>query len=88
MKPKAIDLFAGCGGLTLGLKQAGFDVVGAVEIGALAVQTYRANHPGVQVWHRDIRKLTGPQILKTLGLKHDELDLLAGLRETAHATAW
>lgn len=75
---RAVDLFCGCGGLTQGLKKADFDVVGAVEIDSLAAETYRVNHPGVQVWHEDIRKLTSPQILKTLGLKRGELDLLAG----------
>ena len=78
MKPKAIDLFSGCGGLTLGLKHAGFDVVGAVENDMLAVKTYGVNHPEVHLWHQDIRKLTAPKILRTLGLKRGELDLLAG----------
>lgn len=77
-KPRAIDLFSGCGGFTLGLKRAGFDVVGAVEIDSLAAEIYSKNHPEVHLWQRDIRKLTAPKILKELCLKRGELDLLAG----------
>jgi DNA (cytosine-5)-methyltransferase 1 len=77
-KPNAIDVFAGCGGLTLGLKRAGFDVIGAVEIDALAAKTYTANHGEVHLWEQDVRRLTAPQILRVLGLKRGELDLLAG----------
>lgn len=75
--PVAVDLFSGCGGLTLGLKRAGFRVVGAVEIDSLAVKTYEANHEGVFVWG-DIRKLGAKQILQQLDLQKGELDLLAG----------
>jgi len=74
----AVDLFSGCGGLTLGLKWAGFNVIGAVESDLLAVETYLKNHPEVKVWHQDIITLSGKQILKALGLKRGELDLLAG----------
>ena len=77
-KPRAIDLFCGCGGLTLGLKQAGFEVIGAVEIDDLAVETYTVNHPEVHVWKRDIQGLTGGWVKRKLGLKKGELDLLAG----------
>ena len=78
MKPRAIDLFSGCGGLTLGLKQAGFRVVGAVEIDPLAVETYQANHKKVFVWEKDIRKLSVRKVRKHLDLKPGQLDLLAG----------
>jgi DNA (cytosine-5)-methyltransferase 1 len=73
--PRAIDLFSGCGGLTLGLKQAGFSVIGAVELDGTASDTYRLNHPKT---HPDIRKLSPSQIRRQLNLAIGELDLLAG----------
>jgi len=75
---KAIDLFSGCGGLTLGLKRAGFEVVGAVEIDERAVETYSSNHPEVKVLQQDILSVNGKDLLGNLGLKKSELDLLAG----------
>lgn len=77
-KPSAIDLFSGCGGLTLGLKQAGFRVLGAVEIDPLAVETYRANHKRVIIWSEDIRAVTPRELMRRLRLRKGELDLLAG----------
>jgi DNA (cytosine-5)-methyltransferase 1 len=77
-KPKAIDLFSGCGGLTLGLKQAGFRVIGAVECNELAVKTYKANHERVRVWPRSIRKVSVADVKRKLKLKPGQLDLLAG----------
>ena len=77
-KSTAIDLFSGCGGLTLGLKQAGFRVLGAVEMDPLAVETYKKNHRGVYVWPTDIRKLAASRVLEALRLSASDLDLLAG----------
>lgn len=73
----AVDLFAGAGGLSLGLSNAGFDVVGAVELDPLAAETYRANHADTHVWECDIRDIDGPELLDTLELSKGELDLLA-----------
>lgn len=77
-KPVAIDLFSGCGGLTLGLKQAGFRVVGAVELDPLAVETYKSNHRHVHVWAMDICKLSVTGVMSKLKLRRGQLDLLAG----------
>ncbi len=74
----AIDLFSGCGGLTLGLKKAGFLVSAAVEINQKAQETYRLNHPRVKLYKQDIRALNPSEVLKDIGLKPGDLDLLAG----------
>lgn len=77
-KPTAIDCFAGCGGMTLGLKQAGYDVVGAIEIDKKAAKVYAENHKGVLLWEKDISKVKVNAVKKRLGLKVGELDLLGG----------
>ena len=77
IEPTALDLFSGCGGLTLGLKQGGFKVLGAVDIDPLSVETYRANHKEVTVWDTDIRDLAPAQIQSTLGIEPGDLDLVA-----------
>lgn len=47
---KAVDLFAGCGGLSLGFQKAGFEVVAAFENWEDAIEVYRANfsHPVIK----------------------------------------
>lgn len=77
-KPTAIDLFCGCGGLTLGLKRAGFKVIGAVDNNHLAVETYKANHQNGHVFETDINNLTTLKVKRRLKIKKWELDLLAG----------
>ncbi len=78
-QPTAIDLFSGCGGLTTGLKRAGFRVLAAVECEAGALEAYRANHSEVlHVYDQDIRKVAGAKVLEDLGLERGGLDLLAG----------
>jgi DNA (cytosine-5)-methyltransferase 1 len=78
MAPMAADLFCGCGGLTEGLKKAGFRVLGAVDNDPLATETYTANHPKVSVWETDIRGLKVSTFKRKLGLRKGALDLLAG----------
>jgi len=75
---KAVDLFCGCGGTTEGIKNAGFRVLGAVDIEPTPLRTYRENHPEVVVWEADIRELTPGDMLERLGLDAGDLDLLAG----------
>lgn len=55
MTGTAIDLFCGSGGVTAGLKAAGWRVVAAVDNDEVAARTYRANHPEVVLLEEDIR---------------------------------
>lgn len=72
----AIDVFSGCGGLTEGLKQAGFDVIAGVEVDNNAARTFRMNHSDTVLFEDDIRKIDTYKILKLLNGK--PLHLLAG----------
>lgn len=74
----AIDLFSGAGGLTQGLKQAGFKVIGAVENHKTYAETFKLNHPATNLAEKSIVDVDPVQYMKELGLKEGELDLLAG----------
>jgi len=78
MPYNAIDLFSGCGGMTEGLINAGFNVIAAVEIDKYASKAYRANHEkrGVMLFEEDIRTLPSDKIMKILN--GQPLHLLAG----------
>lgn len=77
-KITAIDLFCGAGGLTQGLKQAGFNVVGAIENHPTYAESYKLNHPRTNLKLSDITEIDPLQYMNELGLKIGELDLLAG----------
>lgn len=74
----AIDLFCGCGGLSLGLERAGFTIRAAVEVDPIAAETYKKNHPNTVLIHSDIRKVSPEEIQRAVNLDSRSLDLLAG----------
>lgn len=62
---KVIDLFAGCGGLSLGFVQDGYDVEKAVEMDASIARTYQLNHPRAEVIVDDIRNIDHSGVFKS-----------------------
>lgn len=75
---KLVDFFAGAGGLSCGLKMAGFDSLLASDIHPIYAKTFAKNHPNSRVITKDIRELSEHEILAMAGLTSGELDLLAG----------
>jgi len=91
---KVIDLFAGCGGLSLGLEQAGFTPIFASEINKDALATYLNNRKDKhkhfesnEFYCKDIKDLiSNPEYLEktyenlksTFNFKDGEIDLIAG----------
>jgi DNA (cytosine-5)-methyltransferase 1 len=74
----AIDLFCGAGGLTCGLKQAGFSVLAGVELREIAAETYSKNHKTTRLLEDDIRNLSPLDVMNSLELRPGQLSLLAG----------
>lgn len=65
MKRKCIELFAGAGGLALGLEKAGFEEIGLVEIDKTACETLRLNRPNWNVIEEDIVKFSQKDYMKS-----------------------
>jgi len=87
--PRFMDLFAGCGGISLGFVSAGFELVGSVELDPFAAESHGANF--AEVSHgkncdahfkaRDITTEEPGDIFKDLGIggsPADHVDVLVG----------
>lgn len=84
-RPTVIDLYAGAGGLSLGMEQAGFDVVAAAELDPIHTITHRFNFPGTPVVQGDLGVGSPAEVAKVLrraafgsDVQDDVLDALVG----------
>ena len=80
---RAVSLFAGAGGLDLGVEAAGYSVVYAVENDPTAVQTLNRNRhmffPHLEVVEpMDITRLEAHHVMRQLGVGKGDIDLLVG----------
>ena len=79
-RPVAIDLFSGCGGMSLGLEAAGFDIAASVEIDPIHSLVHHYNFPyGVTIC-QDISQLSCKELLIAIenkGFKTD-IDVISG----------
>jgi len=74
---KAIDLFSGAGGFSLGLSNAGFQVIGAFDNWGVAARTHAANF-GHPVHVCDLSQTSGSELLDMIGVPSDSVDLVVG----------
>lgn len=75
-KPTFIDLFAGAGGLSLGIEQAGFTPLAAIDWDHWSCETLRANHKNMVVHEGDIASVDVEEFSKQIGAR--TADLIVG----------
>ena len=79
-RPIAIDLFSGCGGMSLGLEAAGFDIAVAVEVDPIHSLIHHVNFPYTATICKDIKQLNSQEIIDALTKQgfQNEIELIAG----------
>jgi len=75
---RSISLFSGCGGLDIGLHDAGFRTVLASDLESLCADTWRRNMPGVPFLGGRIGTWTRADVAHAMGGTIGEVDLIAG----------
>lgn len=75
-KPKVVSLFSGAGGIDIGFRKAGFDVVYSTDSWEPACQTLRENGMSGIVERKDIREINFRQVMEKLAL--ESVDCVVG----------
>ncbi|MGK7887475.1 MAG: DNA cytosine methyltransferase [Crocosphaera sp.] len=78
IRPIAVDLFAGVGGMTLGFEQAGFDVLASVEIDPIHCVTHHYNFPFWTTICASVTKITANEIRELSTIKNQPIDVVFG----------
>ena len=78
MTATAISLFSGAGGCSYGFKEAGYSILYANDNDSSAVETYKKNFPTTLCEMGDISELNFTELMKKLGIRKGELDILIG----------
>lgn len=73
-----IELFAGAGGLALGIQRAGFDSLALIEFDKDAAKTLKMNYPAWNVINDDIANISSLDLPVLFNIPIGELDLLSG----------
>jgi DNA (cytosine-5)-methyltransferase 1 len=76
MKPTAIDLFCGAGGLSQGFKDAGFNILWANDFVETFCSTYKTNHKKTKVLCKDIRDVSVENIKSDIS--QNSIDVVIG----------
>jgi len=76
-KLTVIDLFSGCGGMSLGLEKAGYDILYANDLNNDALKTYKHNFPHVLVEQGDITKIDPNEVATKINQNHVDV-IVAG----------
>ena len=71
-----LDLFCGCGGLSLGFEMADYQVILAIDNWEDALVTYRHNHHNTQTYNGDLLNLDPADMKIQFGLSH--IDVIVG----------
>jgi DNA (cytosine-5)-methyltransferase 1 len=75
-KPKVIDLFCGCGGLSYGFIEAGYDVLLGIDHWKDAIVTFENTHKNAKGLVADLFTETPKDISKKTGIK--DVDIIIG----------